>query len=524
MKIKLRKNQYSVGYLFILLVFCFGTRQLLGQSGSEHIYRITDFGAIGDAKTINTAAIQKAIDAANANGGGKVVIPEGKFLSGTLQMKTGVEMHLDNKAVLLGSTNPRDYHKIDRPGHPVSPKQDDNSSLALIAAFKADHFSITGTGTIDGQGTALALNIDSLIHIGQISDPHYSNRPNEKVRPKLLLFSLCQNINIEDASLKNSACWGLSFEICEHLTLNNLKVTNMAYWNNDGTDLTDCKNVRITNCDFNTADDGICLKSYYPGYFDDSFYIANCRIRSGASAIKFGTASYGGFKNIVIDNINICDTYRSAIAIESVDGGVIENVHVTHINAKNTGNAIFIRLGHRAGKEVGSIKNVYIGNVKVEIPFGRPDVNYDLRAPEPGFHNPFPASITGIPGHNVQNIQLENIEITYPGRASKAQAYFSLSRLNDLPEKTRNYPEFTMFGELPAWGFYIRHASNIAFKNITLKLAGSDFRPSFVIDSARHVTLSHIQLPTGYQDGQIILKDSPDYMIEASGQLHGTVL
>lgn len=206
------------------------------------------------------------------------------------------------------------------------------------------------------------------------------------MRPKLVRFSECHHVRFSAITFKNSSCWGLSLELCNNLVIDGVTVYNRAYWNNDGMDITDCKNVRITHCKVNSADDGICLKSYYPGYSDDSIYIADCTIRSGASALKFGTASFGGFKNVTIENIAIFDTYRSAIAIESVDGGDIENISVNNIVAKNTGNAIFIRLGQRSGDIPG------------------------------GYHNPFPSSITGIPGHYVQDVVLSNIEVTYPGR------------------------------------------------------------------------------------------------------------
>ncbi|WP_028298521.1 glycoside hydrolase family 28 protein [Olivibacter sitiensis] len=485
-------------------------------------YNIADFGAVGNGQTVNTGVIQQVIDKASADGGGKVVVPAGQFLTGTLAMKSNVELHLRKGAILLGNTDPFDYQEMEMPGHPVSPKQDDNSSLALLVAYRADNIAVTGTGTIDGQGTALALNIDSLYHLGILKDPNYSswgNRPNEKVRPKLFRFSLCNNVSIQDATLQNSACWGLSFELCRNLTLGKLIVLNRAYWNNDGMDITDCKNVRITNCDINSADDGICLKSYYPGNSNDSVLIADCTIRSGASAIKFGTASYGGFKNVTINNIKIYDTYRSAIAIESVDGGDIENIRVTNVVAENTGNAIFVRLGNRVRKTPGKIENIYIGNIKVQVPFGRPDINYDIRADEPGYHNPFSSSITGIPGYNVKDVTLENIEITYPGRASKAQAYFSLSRLKDFPEKIHNYPEFSMFGEMPSWGFYVRHTDNIKMKNVVLKLDDYDFRPAFIFDDVNNIDMDKIILPVDYQNNQIILRGNTHFSIKASGKL-----
>lgn len=517
------KNLRSVFYipaLFISVLFLSGVpgNRLHAQSTKQ--YNISDYGAVGDGKTLNTETIQRVIDKASANGGGTVVVPEGRFLTGMLEMKSDVNLHLEEKAFLLGSTNPLDYHAIDMPGLPQSPKKDDNSPLALLIAYRADNIAVSGSGTIDGQGTQLALNIDSLYYMGVIKDPNHFGRPNEKVRPKLFLFALCKNVNIENATLTNSACWGLSFELCDHLRLNNLHVINRAYWNNDGTDVTDCKNVRITNCDINSADDGICLKSYYPGYYDDSFYISNCTIRSSASAIKFGTASFGGFKNIVINNIQVFDTYRSALAIESVDGGDIENVRATNITAVNTGNAIFIRLGNRVRKTPGKINNIYIADMKVQIPFDRPDINYDLRAGEPANHNPFASSITGIPGYDVQNITLENIDITYPGRASKAQAYFPLWRLKDFPERISDYPEFSMFGEMPAWAFYIRHAQNITMRNIRLKLDNGDFRPAFIFDDTKGIELDKITLPPVYQHDQIVVRDSKGTQLKESGKLN----
>jgi hypothetical protein len=295
-----------------------------------------------------------------------------------------------------------------------------------------------------------------------------------------------------------------------------VKIINRAFWNNDGIDITDCHNVSISNCDVNSADDGICLKSYYPGYFNDSIYIANCTIRSSASAIKFGTASYGGFKNVTIENIKIHDTFRSAIALESVDGGVIENIIVRNIEAFNTGNALFIRLGHRDGETLGIVRNIHFKDVKVKVPFGRPDINYDMRGPAvPFFHNPFPASIVGIPGHDIENVVIENIEISYPGRASKGMAYVPLSRLDQVPENESSYPEFDMFRELPAWGFYIRHAKGITFKNVKLTLDDTDFRPAFIFDDVDGVKMDQVALPQSNKD-EIILYKSRNVALDAN--------
>lgn len=477
------------------------------RPGLPRLY-VTDFGAIGDGSTLNTAFIQKAIDAAHAKKGAYVIFPKGRFLTGSLILKSNVHLQLKKEAVLLGSTNPKHYTRMEIENPPISPKTDDNSKLALLLASRSKNISISGQGSIDGQGRELALKIDSLHHIGEMVDPTYVTRVNETMRPKIINFGECENISVSDITIKNAANWVQTYELSENVFINNVTVDSRAYWNNDGLNITDCSHVRIKNCTINSADDGLTLKSYYPGRFNEDVRITNCSIRSSASAIKFGTASIGGFKNIFIDSIEVRDTFRSAIALEAVDGGFIENVTVSNINAHNTGNALFVRLGNRSGDGNGYVKNVIFKNIKAQIPFGRPDIDYDLRGPSVGFfHNPIPASITGFPDNHITDVVLENIEIIYPGRASKGMAYVPLWRLDAVPEKIKDYPEFSMFGELPSWGFYIRHINGISFKNVILKLEDSDFRPAMVFDDVQNISLENFQLPDTTPE-QIILKAS----------------
>lgn len=434
---------------------------------------------------MNTKALQSLIDK-----GGRVVFAKGEYHTGQLELKSGVELHLEEGAVILGSTTPYDYNKVET-NQSAGDERKDNSQLGLIIAKDALDIAITGKGTIDGQGLALALTIDSLHHTGERIDPNYNKRrqrPSELVRPTLFNFVDCKNVRIDGVHLRNSAGWGLSFHQCTDVMLSGLDIFNRAYWNNDGIDLTDCKQVLIENCRVNSADDGICLKSYNPGSCNEDINIRNCEIRSSASAIKFGTASYGGFRNISISGIRVFDTFRSALAIESVDGAIIEDVSADDIIAKNTGNALFIRLGQRSGNRKGAIRNVHITNLTAQIPFERPDINYDLRGPEVDyFHNIHPAPICGIPDNPIENIYLENINITYPGRATKGMAYIPLWRKSDVPEQIDKYPEFTMFGELPAWGFYLRHVRIITLKNVQLSLADDDFRPAIVEDDVENM-------------------------------------
>ncbi|TVZ14548.1 glycoside hydrolase family 28 protein [Maribacter sp. MAR_2009_72] len=495
----MKTNPLYIPLVFTLLLLTHCTTMCQTQLQNLKAYQVTDFGASDKGDELSTQAIQQAIDAAHKAKGGKVVLTKGTYLSGTIELKDNVHLQLDEGAILLGTTDAYQYKKLEQ------------GNLALIVAKEASNISITGKGTIDGQGRKLALAIDSLHHIGERIDPKYNKkrmRPNELHRPELINLLRCTNVNFSNVTLKSSASWLQTIEQCTDVRYDSVTIHNRAYWNNDGFDIVDCKNVSITNCNIDAADDGICLKSHSKDHYNDGIYIANCTIRSSASAIKFGTASLGGFKNVTIENIKVFDTFRSAIAIESVDGGIIENVKVNNITALNTGNALFIRLGHRSGDRPGVVKDVSITNIDVQVPFGRPDIDYDLRGPEVNFfHNPFPSSITGIEGYHVENVQLENITIRYPGRASKGMAYVPLSRLNQVKEEVKGYPEFSMFGELPAYGLYVRHVTGITMKNIIFTLENEDFRPAIIFDDVSNITLSRLEVPKSNKS-EIILKDA----------------
>ena len=484
----------------IFFVLCFITINYSTGLGQDHNdLNIIDFGAIPDGISLNTVSIQSTIDAVYENGGGRVVVPAGRFLSGSIVLKSGVELHLKTDAVLLGSVDPSHYIKLNR-------------WKALVMADGQNNIAITGDGIIDGQGRRLALNVDSLFYAGKLDSTDYNfveMRPKERMRPQIIEFVSCENIVVKGVTLQNASSWVQTYEFCNNLIIDSLRVVSDAYWNNDGIDISDCTNVRITNCYINTADDGICLKSPARNLFCDNIYIGNCIVRSSASAIKLGTRSRGGFKNVTIENIKVYDTFRSAIAIESVDGGTLENVLVQNIEAVNTGNAIFIRLGKRAHEFDGVLRDVTLRNIKVEIAFERPDYAYEIRGPElPFFHNTFPASITGIPGHAVENITLENIEIIYPGRGNNGLAYAPLSRLDDVPERVGDYPEFSMFGELPAWGFYIRHVDGLTLKNIKLSITAPDYRPAIVFDDVVNLNCKSINIEGDNKHNDIILHNT----------------
>jgi hypothetical protein len=219
----------------------------------------------------------------------------------------------------------------------------------------------------------------------------------------------------------------------------------------------------------------------------------------------------------------VFDTFRSAIALESVDGGLLENIDIRGVQAVNTGNAIFIRLGHRNNDDVYSVvRNIYISDVDVEVPADKPDKGYEMegpllrfppgRKPEPGMitsvspwnfsykdpeavvytHNVFPSSITGLPGHPVENVIIENLRIRYAGGGEPSVNYMPLDSLHMITEAVTNYPEFSMFGELPAWGFYIRHVKGVQLKNINLVQQKKDYRAGMVINQSADIDLDNL--------------------------------
>lgn len=481
--------------LFLLVAPVWGFAQ---QKEINIVY----LGAKGDGVTDNTLIIQKAIDEASASGNGKVIVPAGTFLTGVIHLKSNVEISLAENAVWLGSARRIDYGPKD-----ASP---------LIVARGQHNFSITGKGTIDGNGEKLIKDIYVMLNAGTLEDtewktlnPWHQLRPEERNRPKIILFQNCDSIKVTGVTIKNGLMWVQDYRSCSNVNIDNIKVRSTTFLNNDGIDITDSKNVRITNCDIDCADDGICLKSSLRNEGCENVYVANCKVRSSASALKLGTASWGGFRKITIRDIYVYDTYRSAIAIESVDGGLLEDVDVQNVTARNTGNGIFIRLGHRNKDEVYSqLRRVHIANVKVEIPLGKPDKGYREEGPIVRYpHNVFPSSVSGIPGHPVEDVTIENVELTYAGGGNEKNARMALESMAKIPEQISEYPEFSMFGELPVWGFYARHVIGLNLKNITVKAKNKDYRPACAFDDVIGLKASNVRVAEPAKKQQVVFRN-----------------
>lgn len=439
-------------------------------------YTAQDFGVSADGKTLNTRSIQAAIDHIHDEGGGRLVFSPGSYVTGTIYLKSNVTLHLERGATLLGSLNPFDY-----------PKDPYINWKALIYALKQENIGITGKGTINGRGFETAVNTLNLVHRGVIDDDLANDRVREWNRPENIYFRECQNIEIKGIRLENPASWNQTYDQCVNLLVDSIYVDSKCYWNNDGIDIVDCKDVIIRNSHFDAADDAICFKSHDATKMCENVLVENCTARSSASGLKFGTVSRGGFRNFLIKNLTVYDTYRSAVTFATVDGGIIENIVVDGVRAINTGNAIYLRIGNRWSQgKIPTMRDITIKNFYAEIPFDKPDKGYNYEGPiEDLPRNISPASIVGLADHHIENVRLENIEIVYPGAGNPQYAFRGLStaELNDIPEMEEAYPEFSQFKELPAWAFYIRHAKNVTFKNVRFKANQADYRPAIVTDN-----------------------------------------
>ena len=445
-------------------------------------YPASQFNIYSDGITLNTRSIQFAIDYINQQGGGRLVFDVGRYLTGSIHLKSNVTIHLLEGAVLLGVLNPLDY--------------DRENFTALILASNQHDIAITGNGVIDGQGRQVANNVAALVHKGLIKDAFRNDRPEVEIRPMMVYFRSCQNILIKGVILRNGAAWIQTYDQCKYLAIDSITVDSRAFWNNDGFDIVDCDSATISNSYIDAADDGVCLKSHDPNMVCQNIVVKNCTIRSSANGIKVGTASRGGFRNIRLINNKVFNTYRSAIALEAVDGGFIENVEVDSLEVLNSGHAVFMRIGERIAGKKGKLENIHIDHLSAEIATGKPDSGYEYEGPiEDMPRNISPAVIiAGLPAAMISNISLTNIVIKHPGGGNPLFARVLLSELDSVPEKAAAYPEFSMFHELPAWAVYIRHAKDVRLTNVTLSCPKKDYRTAVVLDDVHHSQFNSMKI------------------------------
>jgi polygalacturonase len=468
-------------------------------------YPASLFGIKSDGATLNTRSIQYAIDYISAKGGGNLLFSVGQYLTGSIYLKSKVTLQLDEGAILLGSLNPFDYDRV--------------NYTALIFADGQQDISITGKGIIEGRGRQVVANITSLVHSGIIQDPLVNDRPGEGNRPMLIYFRRCANVSMKGITLRNSASWVQTYDQCKAVNFDSIRVDSRAYWNNDGFDIVDCDGVNITAAVVDAADDGICLKSQDAEKVCSNVVIRDCSIRSSANAIKFGTASFGGFSHIRILNNKVFDTYRSAIALEAVDGGSIDDIVVDSLQAWNTGNALFLRAGRRGGSRISRIRRVQISHLQVDIAAGKPDSGYAYEGPvEDQPRNISPIVISGLPGEEIGNIVLRDIVLRYPGGGNAGYAYRSLVTSDSVPELPAKYPEFSMFKELPAWGMYIRHVRDLQVSNLLLSCVKKDYRMAVVMDDVKMAVFTDTEIKNSSQKGKVYQNNCEDVRVIFGGR------
>ena len=476
-----------------------------GSKFDSSVFNVKDYGAIGDGKTLDSPAINEAIQKAAANMGGTVYFPAGTYLSVSIHLKCNVAIYLDQGATILAA-NPEDGYKYDIPEENKFDEYQDFGHTywhnSLIWGENLEKISILGPGLINGNGLVRSGSqsrskeqqqaLRGKAPAGKKMGPFGYPSATDAVEPgwgnKAIALKLCRNVILKDFSILHGGHFAILATGVDNFTIDNLKIDT----DRDGIDIDCCKNVRVSNCAVNSPfDDGICLKSSFGlGYAKatEDINIANCFVsgydegtmldgtfkreydkyghHSPTGRIKFGTESNGDFKNITISNCVF--EYCRGLALETVDGSKLEDVCINNITMRDIENSpIFLRLGRRMrgpeGVPIGELKRIIISNIIV--------------------YNAAPKSsvlITGLPGKDIEDIFLSNIKIYYKGGGTEEQASVI------PPEDESGYPEPDNFGEMPSYGFFIRHVNNIKMSNIEVKYMNKEMRPPFILDDVKN--------------------------------------
>ena len=392
------------------------------------------YGAAGDGVTLDTAAIQAAISACPSNG--FVWLHNGTFLSGTISLKSNMTLFIDPTATLLGSGSASDY-PTQTP--PLSNSQTLNCQRALVYAESCTNVTVAGGGTINGNGRA---NFRSGL---------------EGTRPMAIWTTLCKQVAVQNINIVDAAMWTIVPMQSDFLTFTNININDDGLGGNrDGIDPVDCWHVTIANCTIDSGDDSICLKSGNSRGVNDVL-VKNCTItKSQSNGIKFGTASTGPFSNITFQDCTVLNTAHSAMAVESVDGSAISAVTFQRINFAGCQNGIFIILGKRSSAPVGSIDGITYRDITGS---GMTDTR----------GCPISGCFTNGVTYRVKNILFDNVNISFAGGLGSIPS--------DPPEYIGQYPENTMWGNLPAYGYYLRHATNVTLNNCFTSATAADARP-----------------------------------------------
>ena len=437
------------------------------------MYNICDFGAVSDKNINSTKAVQEAVNECKKNGGGVVYIPFGVYMVASIHLYDNTHFVFEPGAKFLGSENIDDYDEREKISYPLY--QDCSHSYFHRSMFRAENCSnitFSGNGIIDmrevWENTAVEGEGDWVGKRGA----------------KIFAFKQCKNISIESLTLLRSTDLAVYLAGCENVKISKL----MLDVNIDGISPDCCRNVTISDCILKCGDDGIVVKSSYTlnkKILSENIVITNCIVSSRSNAIKLGTETNGGFKNICISNCSIYNTFYGGISFEITDGGELDAITVSNITMKNVGYPLFIILSNRCrapeGTQIGSLNNIMIDNVIATGPYdswiaARMTCLWKKKESSCKAHI-MTSTVTGQPDKKIENITLSNIYFSVPGGGCEED------RNVILPEITDKYPENYAFGEKnPAYGIYFRHIKNLVLNNVHVDTLVEDKREEFIFE------------------------------------------
>lgn len=428
------------------------------------IFDVRNYGALGDGKTINTAAIQKAIDNCNASGGGKVLIANGNYVTGTIFIKSNVILYIEVGATLSGSTKIVDYSPdVFRNQYAGEPYMD----RCLIFAENAKNIGIEGKGMINGRGEK--------VNFPNVGDPH-------NYRPVLIRFLKCENILLQDIELLNPACWTVAMIYCKRINVEGITISSRVNGNGDGLDFDGCEYVTINNCVFDTSDDAICLQASSKDYPCRFFTITNCIMSSQWAGIRIGLLSIGDFYNVSVDNCVFHNIVDAGLKIQMNEGGRMENFIFSNLIMKEVTRVVLMTFnnftvyvdGPDEPAPMQAMKNFMFSNFRVETKSVQKDDVKPL------------ILITGLPGHMIENLTFSNFYMTGPGGGTNSDG-----KLRSIPELDHIRPEFFQFGKVvPAYGIYARHVKGLYLDNLVMNTETPDSRPAVICDDVIDMELS----------------------------------
>ena len=425
-------------------------------SPSPQFYDVRTYGAVGDGAAKDMVAVQKTIDACAEAGGGTVLFPAGTYLCGSVHLRSNVTLQLNAGATILASKDKDDFDPYETLDYENDADHETTyMHYSLLWGEGVHNVAIVGQGTIDG------------------------NR-EKRGGPKPIAVKRGQHITVTGISIINAPNYCISLLGCDYVNIDGVTILN-AYC--DGIDPDSCRHVRIANCHIESWDDAIVLKSSFAlGERRATEYVTvtNCVLSSHCNAFKLGTESGGGFRYITASNLVMFSPEkrrtRSGIALESVDGAVVEGIAVSNVTMHDVHTPIFLRLGNR-GRDMetpvpGTLRDISISHI---VATGAT----------------MSSSITGLPGHPVQRVSLEDINIEYLGgkRVDEVQ--------QTVPEVPADYPEAKMFGELPTYGLYCRHVEGLSLRGLDMRYAAADERPALICDDVERLRVSALAATTG---------------------------